>query len=134
MNICTYVMPVSRKPKLYAVSIEYGSKTLANLEKEPVAVLQLLSGNHRPLIPALGQRSGVHYDKDEYLRSNDWITVWNGHRVLKGAAALLQLRITDHQLAGDHVLFIFEVERSSSRQENDILTFQGLIENNLILK
>lgn len=43
MNICTYVVPISMKPKKYMIALDPNSKTYDNFCKDGEGVLQILS-------------------------------------------------------------------------------------------
>lgn len=133
MNICTYVMAVSRKPKLYAVSIEHESQTLDNLANGQIAVLQLLTHEQSNLIRPFGLKSGKKYDKEKWLENKGLLTEWQGQKVLKDSAALLLLKKVNQVSAGDHELFIFSVLKSKTIKDSGILMFQDLIEQKIIL-
>ena len=65
MNIVTFAPPVSVKPRLYMVSLYYGTMTKDAFLSNGVGILQVLSRNHKDLVPVLGKRTGYdpHYDK-----------------------------------------------------------------------
>ncbi|MDX1477676.1 MAG: flavin reductase family protein [Saprospiraceae bacterium] len=133
MNICTYVTPISRRPKCYAVSLEPGSKSCALFSAQGRGVLQLLTTRQASLIRVLGYRSGHVFDKYTYLESRGLLAKWEGRPVLRDAAAYLALQVEDQVEAGDHRLFICQVERSRSQSDRHILMLQDLIQQGLIL-
>jgi flavin reductase (DIM6/NTAB) family NADH-FMN oxidoreductase RutF len=108
MNICTYVIPVSRKPKLYAIAIYNDTQTLEHMLNSDTAVLQLLHSTQYSLVQLLGKKSGFQIDKCEILRKRKLLQLWHGFEVLKQVSALIELRKINHQQTGDHVLFTFE--------------------------
>ena len=134
MNICSYVTAVSRKPKQYLVALEHGTKTLQNILRSEYAVLQLLQSDAQDLIKWLGMRSGHQVNKMERLEKNNRITSWKKYAVLKDAAAYLELRkLKSVDTAGDHSMLFFDVSRSRSITDNNILMWQDLIDNKIIL-
>ena len=133
VNICTYAMAVSRKPKLYAVALEIGSKTLEFLKEYPRAVLQMLTDQHLDLIKPLGQRSGNRFDKMKYLNKRDQLETWKQWPILKGAAANLELESIACHPCGDHELFIMKVVHFRSLSDHNILMFEHLMQHKLIL-
>lgn len=133
MNICTYVTAISRTPKMYAVAIEQWSVTLDLLRKENIAILQILTREQLNLTKILGKRSAHSFNKQQYLNKHDLITFWHGKPVLKECAAYLQLRKTDEIKTGDHFLFLFELDQYKTWSEHNILMFQDLIRENVIL-
>lgn len=133
MNICTYVTPISLKPKLYAIAAYHGSQTLNLLQNSTQATLQFLTHNHLKLINPLGKRSGKAYDKQAYLEKKDWLTTWKDKKVLKKCAAYVLLNKLSYQSTGDHDLYLFEVAQSQSIPSSPLLTTQTLVEQKLIL-
>ncbi|GAB4249150.1 MAG: hypothetical protein Tsb0034_28530 [Ekhidna sp.] len=134
MNICTYVTAVSMKPKLFMVAIDYSSKTFENLDKGSECVLQILHQDHKDLVNLLGKKSGKLINKSETLESKKMITKWNAHQVLAGACGYLKLNVRGRKnVQGDHELFWFEVVKSKTNSEHNILMFQDLIKAGLIL-
>ena len=77
MNVCSYVMPVSRKPKLYAVALEHETLTLKNTIETDFAILQLLTKSQMSLVKTLGKKSAFvflnidkpHIDQAQYCSS-----------------------------------------------------------------
>ena len=130
MNICTYVSAVSMKPKIYSIAIDYTTKTYKNLEKSSKVVLQLLSANNRKL----GKISGKLFDKDRYLNSYNLLQPWKNHAVLKDTCALIELEkksvVNNH---GDHAIFFFDVTGFKTISEKNVLSFQDLVDNRIIL-
>lgn len=134
MNICTYVTAVSMKPKLFMVAVDYSTKTYENLENGCDCVLQILYKDHISLINLLGKKSGKQVNKLEKLNSKDLVTKWNEHEVLKGACGYLKLEMKGRKnIDGDHEIFWFEVTKSKTNSEDNILMFQDLIEAGIIL-
>ena len=91
MNVCSYVMPVSRKPKLYAVALEHETFTLKNTIETDFAILQLLTKSQMSLVKTLGKKSGYSYDKSAFLKRKDMLTLWKNNTVLDQCAAYLYL-------------------------------------------
>ncbi|MEM6737630.1 MAG: flavin reductase [Bacteroidota bacterium] len=134
MNICTYVSAVSMKPKLFMVAIDYNTLTFKNLEKNNHSVLQILHKDHQPLVNLLGKKSGKSTDKQKKLEDKKALVNWNGNIVLDNACGYLQMIVKERaDIGGDHELFYFEVEKSSTRSEEGVLMFQDLIKEGIIL-
>lgn len=131
MNICTYVTAVSMAPKLYAIAVYEGTKTLQNLETNDLAVLQYLHPEQIKLVRHLGQKSGMSFDKNAWLRKGGRLTPWRGYEVLAGASAWVELHRIDHIPAGDHELFLFDVVASKTLRP-EVLTTTHLREGGLI--
>ena len=134
MNICTYVTAVSMKPKLFMVAVDYSTKTYENLEKGCDCVLQILHQDQQSLVNLLGKKSGKKINKVDKLTSKEKLSKWNGHEVLDGACGYLKLELKGRKnVQGDHELFWFEVVKSKTNSENNILMFQELVEAGIIL-
>lgn len=134
MNICTYVSAVSMQPKMYMIAIDYKTKTYENLNQSEVAVLQLLHRDHASLIRLLGKKSGKTVDKAGKLKQKHLLTEWQDRTVLSNAAAYLLIRIKSRAaIGGDHELFYFSVEKAVTQSETEVLMFQELIEQGIIL-
>jgi flavin reductase (DIM6/NTAB) family NADH-FMN oxidoreductase RutF len=133
MNICTYVTAVSRKPKLYAIALEEGSASHENMQKCDEAVLQVFTSSQQDLVRVLGKRTGHSFDKEEYLSRHGLLTRWHGKKVLGACAAYTLLLKQSVQPAGDHHLYVLRATRFSTISENNILMFQDLVKNKLIL-
>ena len=64
----------------------------------------------------------------------DLITKWNNYDVLKNTNATVELILKKHyKNIGDHDLFTFDIGKFKTYNENNILTFQDLINNKIIL-
>jgi len=131
MNICTYVIPISMQPKLYAIAIYNETKSLENMLQTETAVLQLLQDSQFSLVNHLGKKSGFQYDKAGFLQKKDLLMDWNGFPVLRDVSALVLLKKLSHQQTGDHVLFTFEAIRFQSFNEN-FLSVELLREKKII--
>ena len=133
MNICTYVTAVSLHPKLYAIAIYENTQTLENIKKSDRSVLQILRKPHIDLITLLGKKSGMDIDKQAFLEKKNRLENWRGLPVLKDAAAYLLLEKQSSFTTGDHELFTFSVKHYRTQHEKDVLMFQDLIDQKIIL-
>jgi flavin reductase (DIM6/NTAB) family NADH-FMN oxidoreductase RutF len=131
MNICTYVTAISMKPKQYVVGVYDGTRTLQNILQTERAVLQLLSKTQINVVRNLGNKSGLKFNKDAWLRKKNLLANWNGFEVLKDAAACLLIQKISEQQAGDHLMCLFEVMDYCS-YGSDILTLDDLREKKMI--
>ena len=133
MNICTYVSAVSMKPKIYSVAVYYGTKTFENLENSENVVLQILSKDNIGLVKNLGKKSGLKINKDKYLRKQNLLK-WKEYEVLDNSCALIELKKSDCiKNHGDHAIYLFDLVSSKTIKETNILTFQDLVEQKIIL-
>lgn len=133
MNIVTYVTAVSMKPKRYSIALYHGSQSLKNMMETATAILQFLSVQHLPLINSLGKRSGTDYDKEAYLKRKDWLEQWKGYTILKETTAIIALKKIEQISAGDHELFIYDVERYQTFSDRgNLLRLDHLREKQII--
>lgn len=134
MNICTYVSAISLKPKQYMIAVYKNTYSLDLLNSGATCVLQLLAKNQLSLVRNLGQKSGYKFDKRQWLSKNDLLDQWNGYTILKEAVAFVELEeITQVDTKGDHLVFCFDVLRSKTKSEEQVLMFQDLVDAKVIL-
>lgn len=134
MNICTYVAVISMKPKLYSIAIDYQTQTYQNLQKTNEVVLQLLSHDSIKLVKTLGKKSGTHYDKQAYLEKKKSLSEWHGFKIIDNACSYLKLdKLEEIDTKTDHALFTFELKKYLVKSEDNILMFQDLIDQKIIL-
>jgi len=144
MNICTYVSAMSMVPKRYAIGVYYDTKTLENIQKGAKIVLQLLAKEQWPVVRNFGQKSGLNFDKHDFLsRKNKGdsehphkkpyqCTHWNDYIVLKGALAYVELKINWNKSAGDHELYLFDVGKHQTFNNGQHLLVSDLRANGLV--
>lgn len=113
------------------VAVYHDTKTLENISRSSIAILQLLAEEHISLVNVLGKKSGRSYDKESYLRRKDLLTNWNGYTVLAGCAMIIELKKIRRMEAGDHTIFLFDVGRFVTKH-NNILTMDHLREKKLV--
>lgn len=122
------------KPKLYMIAVYFGTKTYDNLRLNNKCVLQLLSKNHASLVNLLGKQSGKTKNKQAILEKRSLLTEWNGKKVLADPIAYLHLSLVDQKnIGGDHELMWFEVKKSRTNAEENVLMFQDLVKEGKIL-
>jgi len=143
MNIVTFATPVSVQPKLWAVSLYHGTKTKDTFLQCKQGVLQLLSQDHKHLVPVLGKHTGydTSYSKqDECTRLGyAWICrggssldasnipkdgqpadteIQSASQVLPQCPLYIQLKLESvMEDAGDHVVAICSVSKTSRWNE-----------------
>lgn len=133
MNICTYVTGVSMQPKRFVIAVYKNTKTLENLSFNQPVVLQVLNEMNAALVKLLGKQSGKKIDKMQRLRKRDLLQTIDEFELLKGINAFLYLRPIHFMDVGDHILYTFELLKSRSFSEANVLTNQYLIEHGHIL-
>jgi flavin reductase (DIM6/NTAB) family NADH-FMN oxidoreductase RutF len=133
MNICTYVMAVSMKPKMYAIAIDYNTLSHQFLLRSEFSVLQILSSSNIGIVKYLGKKSGHKHNKQKYLKNRNLLTLWNNYQVLENAAGYVELEKTESKnFGGDHELFLFKT-KSFKTISNNTLMFQDLVQKGIIL-
>lgn len=125
MNICTYVTAVSLDPKIMMVAVYENTKTLENILTSDTAILQILHKEQAPLARILGKKSGITYNKFQYLNKKNMLNEWKNFPVLKDACAYIELEKLSFLKTGDHNSYFFTVKNSVSRRE-EVLTTQDL--------
>ena len=134
MNICTYVSVSSLKPKTYCIALDKTTKTYSNLIHNSLVILQLLNKKNIQLVKLLGKKSAYKYDKISYLKKNNFLNHISKFELLKYINSFIILkknRIISTDT--DHDLFIFNIDKYKVFSEENILTFQDLINNKIIL-
>jgi len=132
LNICSYVTPISMKPKRFIVGIYKETKTLENLEANPIGLLNYLAADQANHVKLLGKKSGHAVDKVAQL-GGDVEHVADGLYRLKGAIATLRLRFMERMDCGDHWAWLAHVESYENLREAPPLTLEDLKRLKLIL-
>jgi flavin reductase (DIM6/NTAB) family NADH-FMN oxidoreductase RutF len=126
-------MPITMQPKRYAIAIYENTKTLSNIQQTNTCVLQFLSTTQSKLVNVLGKKSGVSYNKENYLQKKEMLIEWNHFLVLKDAMAYVLLQKINFENTGDHHLYWFEVLQYKTNKGVAPLMFQQLIDEKIIL-
>lgn len=108
MNICTYVTPITMKPKQFVIGVLEDCKTIKNLEHNSSAILQILSQNQSRLVRKFGYTSGHDTNKLASMMKNIE-TGKNGVYYLQDCVAYIEVDMTPVHDAGDHVVYIGSV-------------------------
>ena len=134
MNICTYASAIGRKPKQYMFALDYKSHSYSIINKSDFCILQILSLSNIKLITPLGKRSGRNFDKGRYLEKKGLTQNWNDRIILKDISACIFLdTLQEINTGGDHALFIGNCKKSKTFSESNILMFQELVDQKVIL-
>lgn len=136
MNIITYASQVSMRPKQFICGIYYNTKTLNNINRNPVFILQLLAAEQYNLVHTLGRRSGFTYDKIAYLVKRGLLEQWKTYSILSDAIAVMEMHATTVEITNrnkpDHQLFLCDVVDYKNLNEGSALTLNMLREKNII--
>tara|TARA_B110000444_G_scaffold248522_1_gene272495 strand:- start:83 stop:469 length:387 start_codon:yes stop_codon:yes gene_type:complete len=128
------VLPISKNPRQYIVGLDYNSKTYSNIHKSKSAVLQLLSVENMDLINVLGKKSGNKYNKKKFLEKKKLLSNFGEIQVLKHLCALIFIeKNSETKTNGDHAIFVFNVKKTKTFRDDNILSTGDLIKNKIIL-
>lgn len=130
MNICSYVTPVSMKPKVLMVAVYHGTKTRENIAIGARVRLQLLAESQAPLVRLLGKQSGKKVSKLARLQKRDCVTYADMWPYLTDAVGYLDLKVVTLVTVGlDHDLALCRVTSHHNLSDEPILTTSYLKEN-----
>jgi flavin reductase (DIM6/NTAB) family NADH-FMN oxidoreductase RutF len=132
LNICSYVTPISMKPKRYIVGVYKGTKTLENLESNPVGILNFMTDKMSNLVNILGKKSGHKIDKIKKLGERIQLTE-EGLFTLNGSLATVRLKFTTRMDGGDHWAWLAEVVSHENHNDDKPLTLEYLKRKKIIL-
>ena len=80
------------------------------------------------------KKSGWTTEKINYLQKKKMLEAWKEQKIIKHSCGVIFLKKIDKiRIIGDHTLFIFEIIKSKTINENNILTFNALVEKKIIL-
>ncbi|MFT4260942.1 MAG: flavin reductase [Candidatus Woesearchaeota archaeon] len=101
MNICTYVTPISLKPKAILIAIYKGTYTYDNLSKR--CLLQYLTSSQAKYVRKLGYKKGPGKLKNLPIKE------YKGLKYIEGCNAIVELELLSKSKGLDHDLFLFKV-------------------------
>lgn len=127
MNICTYVTPISMKPKLFAVAIYYNTLTYDQAKKR--LLLQLLGNDQFNLINKLGKQSGKNKDKLKGIP----LGTYKEFAYIKNCCALFELEVISKIPTGDHELLICKLVSAKNISNKKPLQLEDIIKKKIIL-
>ena len=134
-NMCSYVTAISLKPKLFAIAVYEGTKTLENLlnlNQNPNLIL--LSESNINLFNLLGKTTGSKKNKQAILtRKHEDLHDFNGIPVIHSANSVMNLEVQSHSKQGDHHLFIMKLVSYKHLSNASPLYTKHLIDKGLIL-
>src|SRR5215468_5155302 len=100
---------VSLEPKLVLVCVDKTARTHEHLHAKQRFGVNVLAQNQRPISEYYASSSRTH-DRAEQEAGARFERTSHGTPVLEGALAYLECRLHTTQDAGDHTIFIAEVE------------------------
>jgi flavin reductase len=115
---------VSLDPMLVLVCVEHQTKTHAHLHQKKRFGINVLCENQRAISEyyARPERTHEHAEAEAGARFD---RTQHGTPMLHGSLAYLECRLRSAQDAGDHTIFIAEVEDVVVRKGNPLLFFRG---------
>ena len=114
---------VSVDPLLVLVCVDHRARTHAHLQARKRFGVNVLAENQRAISEYYARSPGAHQHAEEAGASFDRTA--HGTPVLNGALAYLECRLHTTQDAGDHTIFIAEVEDVVVREGEPLLFYRG---------
>ena len=114
---------VSLDPMLVLVCVDRRARTHGHLQARKRFGVNVLSSDQRAVSEYYAKSAAAHQHAEEAGASFDRTAL--GTPVLHGALAYLECRLHHTQEAGDHTIFIAEVEEVVVREGDPLLYFRG---------
>jgi len=118
------VASVSLDPLLVLVCVDHSARTHAHLHARKRFGINILTEGQRAISEYYAQPVHV-YDRAEQEAGARFERTAHRTPILHGSLAYLECRLRSAQEAGDHTIFIAEVEDVVVRQGEPLLFFQG---------
>lgn len=115
---------VSLDPQLILVCVDHRAKTHAHLHARKRFGINILAADQRRISEYYASPARAH-DHAEEAAGARFDRTRHGTPVLHGALAYLECKLETAQDAGDHTIFIAEVEDVVVREGNPLLYFRG---------
>ena len=115
---------VSLDPMLVLVCVDHKARTHAHLHARQRFGVNVLAEGQRPISDYYALPTQTHRHAEEEAGAKFDRTA-HGTPVLHGALAYLECRLHSAQEAGDHTIFIAEVEDVVVREGDPLLFFRG---------
>lgn len=115
---------LSLNPPLVLVCVDRSARTHAHLHAKKRFGINILAGNQRGISEYYAQPPEVHGQAEEEASARFDRTA-HGTPILHGALAYLECKLTSTEDAGDHTIFIAEVEDVVVRTGEPLLFFRG---------
>ncbi|HEY1272870.1 MAG TPA: flavin reductase family protein [Terriglobales bacterium] len=114
---------VSLDPMLVLVCVDHRARTHSHLHAKKRFGINVLAENQRAISEYYARSSETHQHAEQAGAHFD--RTGHGTPVLRGALAYLECRLHSAQDAGDHTIFIAEVEEVVVRDGNPLLFYRG---------
>ncbi len=115
---------VSLDPPLLLVCVDHAARTHAHLHAKKRFGVNILAENQRVISDYYARPVHTHERAEEEAGAR-FDRTEQGTPILHGALAYLECRLQSAQEAGDHTIFIAEVEDVVVRQGEPLLFFRG---------
>jgi flavin reductase len=115
---------VSLDPPLLLVCVDHSARTHAHLHAKKRFGVNILAEHQRVISEYYARPVNTHEHAEEEVGARFDRTA-QGTPILHGALAYLECRLKSAQEAGDHTIFIAEVEDVVVRQGEPLLFFRG---------
>jgi flavin reductase (DIM6/NTAB) family NADH-FMN oxidoreductase RutF len=115
---------VSLDPLLVLVCVDHKSRTHAHLQAKKRFGINVLHADQRKISEYYARTVRTHDDAEHEAKAR-FDRTKHGTPVLHGALAYLECRLHSSQEAGDHTIFIAQVEDVVVRGGEPLLFFQG---------
>ena len=115
---------VSLDPMLVLVCVDHRARTHAHLHSRKRFGVNVLAENQRVISEYYASATPTHQHAEQEAGAR-FDRTQHGTPVLHGALAYLECRLHTAQDAGDHTIFIAEVEDVVVRQGDPLLFFRG---------
>jgi len=115
---------VSLDPLLVLVCVDRSARTHAHLQSKKRFGINVLSAEQRGISEYYARPARTHEHAEEEAAARFERTK-HGTPILHGALAYLECRLHSSQEAGDHTIFIAEVEDVVVREGEPLLFFRG---------
>jgi flavin reductase (DIM6/NTAB) family NADH-FMN oxidoreductase RutF len=119
---------VSLDPLLVLVCVDHSARTHAHLHARKRFGVNVLAENQRAISEYYADPSPTHEHAEREAGAR-FDRTQHGTPVLHGALAYLECRLHTAQDAGDHTIFIAEVEDVVMRQGDPLMYFRGEYRN-----
>jgi flavin reductase len=115
---------VSLDPMLVLVCVDHSTRTHAHLHAKKRFGVNVLSEEQRAISEYYARPERTHENAEAEAGARFGRTE-HGTPILNGSLAYLECRLHSAQLAGDHTIFIAEVENVVVREGEPLLFFRG---------
>jgi len=115
---------VSLDPPLVLVCVDHSTRTHAHLHAKKRFGINVLAEDQREISDYYARPERSHEDAEAEAGAR-FDRTDHGTPVLHGALAYLECRLRSAEVAGDHTIFIAEVEEVVVREGDPLLFFRG---------